>query len=177
MIELTAHRLQERMEEDRRMQPQTPTRLRSLLMLATLVLVCQLAGASGALVTDASFYRALVRPLWAPPGWVFGPVWVTLYMMMGVAAWLVWRTGTGRRRALTWFGAQLILNAAWTPVFFGFHAIGAGLVVIVLLELAIVGTMLAFARRSRLAALLLVPYAAWVGFAAVLNGALWTLNR
>lgn len=158
------------------MRDAASTQLRSFLILAGFVLLCQLAGATGALVTDASFYRELVRPSWAPPAWLFAPVWITLYTMMGVAAWLVWRTGPGRRRPLTWFAIQLALNAAWTPVFFGLRAIGAGLVVIVLLELAILVTIAAFAHRSRLAAALLVPYAAWVGFATALNAALWLAN-
>ncbi len=160
------------------MQPHvTTTRIPSWLILAGFILVCQVAGATGALVTDAGFYRALVRPSWAPPGWLFGPVWVTLYTLMGVAGWLVWRTGRGRRRPLGWFAIQLILNAAWTPVFFGLHSLGGGLVVIVLLELAILGTIRAFARRSPVAAALLVPYAAWTGFAGVLNAVLWAANR
>lgn len=155
----------------------TELNLRSVLTLTALVALCQLAGASGAIVTDPGFYGDLARPSWAPPAWVFAPVWITLYTLMGVAAWLVWRTGHGRRRALTWFGIQLVLNAAWTPVFFGLRSIGGGLIVIVLLELAILGTILAFARRSRLAAVLMVPYAAWVGFALALNASLWSLNR
>jgi translocator protein len=161
------------------MQPNTYTEsnLRSLLILAALVAVCQLAGLTGSLVTDPSFYGELTRPSWAPPAWIFAPVWVTLYTVMGVAAWLVWRTGPGRRGALTWFAVQLVLNAAWTPVFFGLRSIGGGLIVIVVLELAIVATVIAFARRSRLAAALLVPYAAWVAFATALNAALWTANR
>jgi tryptophan-rich sensory protein len=152
-------------------------RLRSLLILGFLVGSCQLAGASGALVTDPSFYQELVRPSWAPPGWLFAPVWITLYTLMGVAAWLVWRTGPGRRTALWWFAIQLILNAAWTPVFFGLRSLGGGLVVIILLDLAIIATIVAFARRSRLAAALLVPYALWVGFATALSVALWSSNR
>jgi tryptophan-rich sensory protein len=155
----------------------TELNLRSVLTLTALVALCQLAGAAGALVTDPAFYGDLARPSWAPPGWLFAPVWITLYTLMGVAAWLVWRTGQGRRGALAWFGIQLVLNAAWTPVFFGLRSIGGGLIVIVLLELAIFGTIIAFARRSRLAAVLMVPYAAWVGFALVLNASLWSLNR
>lgn len=151
--------------------------LRSMLILAALIAACQLAGGSGALVTDPSFYGELARPSWAPPGWLFAPVWITLYTLMGVAAWLVWRTGPGRRPALIWFAIQLVLNAAWTPVFFGLRSIGGGLIMIVLLELAIVATIIAFARRSRIAAVLLVPYAVWVGFATVLNAALWSANR
>lgn len=149
----------------------------SWLALVGFVVVCQLAGATGALVTDASFYRELVRPSWAPPGWLFGPVWLVLYTMMGVAGWLVWRHRPGPdRAALIWFAVQLAINAAWTPVFFGLHAIGGGLAVIVALDLAILATIVAFGRISRPAAWLLVPYAAWVGFATALNASLWQLN-
>ena len=146
--------------------------------LIALIAICQLAGLTGALVTDADFYRALARPSWAPPGWVFGPVWITLYTMMGVAAWLVWRSGRGSDRtvALALFAVQLALNAAWTPTFFGLRSIGGGLVVIALLDVAILATIVWFGRRSQLAAWLLVPYAAWVGFATALNATLWQLN-
>lgn len=137
------------------------------------IVLCQLAGASGAVVTDASWYLALDRPSWAPPGWVFGPVWITLYTMMGVAAWLVWRSPGPRRSALTWFAVQLMLNAAWTPVFFGARSLGGGLIVIVLLVLAIIATIAAYRRVSRIAAALMVPYLAWVMFATTLNAALW----
>jgi tryptophan-rich sensory protein len=161
------------------MQPVAYTEppLRSALILVSLIAVCQLVGVVGSLITDPSFYEALVRPSWAPPAWLFAPVWVTLYTLMGIAAWLVWRTGAGRRGALAWFAIQLALNAAWTPVFFGLHSIGGGLIVIVILELAILATIVAFARRSRIAAALLVPYAAWVAFATALNASLWWLNR
>ena len=138
------------------------------------ILVCQLAGATGAFITDASWYRALDRPSWAPPGWVFGPVWITLYTMMGVAAWLVWRSRAPRRRAaLAWFAIQLALNAAWTPMFFGARSIGGGLIVIVALLVAIIAAIAAYRHVSRVAAALMVPYLAWVGFATALNAALW----
>lgn len=153
------------------------SRVRAFIALAGFVLVCQLAGAAGALVTDSSFYRELVRPSWAPPGAVFGPVWITLYTLMGVAAWLVWRSGAGARNALQLFAIQLVLNAAWTPVFFGARSLGGGLIVIVALEVAILLTIAAFSRRSRLAAALMVPYAAWVAFATALNASLFFLNR
>ena len=132
-----------------------------------------LAGAIGALVTDPGFYQELNRPAWAPPPWLFGPVWVTLYAMMGVAGWMVWRRGG----SMVMFAVQLVLNAIWTPIFFGAHAIGAAFVVISLLDLAIFATIVGFGRRSQVAAWLLVPYAVWVGFATALNGALWLLNR
>jgi len=152
--------------------------LPSWVVLVGLVVLCQLAGVTGALVTDAGFYRELTRPSWAPPGWLFGPVWVALYTLMGVAAWLVWRTGPGsdRRHALVAFGVQLALNAAWTPVFFGLRSIGGGLIVIAALDLAILATIILFGRKSQRAAWMLVPYAAWVGFATALNARLWQLN-
>lgn len=151
---------------------------RSLGVLLGMVLVCHLAGAAGAVVTEASFYRELARPSWAPPSWLFAPVWLTLYTMMGVAGWLVWRTGPGRERtvALTLFAIQLAINAAWSPVFFGLQSIGGGLVIIAALNVAIFATIVAFGRRSQLAAWMLVPYAAWVGFATALNTKLWMLN-
>ena len=123
-------------------------------------------------------YREVLRPSWAPPGWIFGPVWITLYTMMGVAAWLVWRTAPSRERsvALTLFAIQLALNAAWTPVFFGLRSIGGGLLVIAVLNVAILATIVAFGRRSQAAAWMLVPYACWVGFATALNTELWRLN-
>jgi benzodiazapine receptor len=106
-------------------------------------------------------------------------VWLTLYTMMGVAAWLVWRTAPGESRthALTWFGIQLVLNAAWTPVFFGLGEVGAGLVVLAAIVVAVLGTVIQFGKRSQLAAWLMVPYLAWVSFALCLNAALWWLNR
>ncbi len=157
----------------------THQRPRAALVLVALVLACHAAGAAGALVTDAAWYRELARPSWAPPGWVFGPVWLTLYTMMGVAAWRVWRTPSGpaRSRALGWFAAQLALNAAWTPVFFGLRSLGGGLVVIGLLVVAIAGTIRAFRVVAPRAAWLLAPYLAWVLFATALNGALWWLAR
>lgn len=157
----------------------THQRPRAALVLVALVLACHAAGGLGALVTDAAWYRELARPSWAPPGWVFGPVWLTLYTMMGVAAWQVWRTPSGpaRTRALGWFAAQLALNAAWTPVFFGLRSLGGGLIVIGLLVAAIVGTIRAFRVIAPRAAWLMAPYLAWVLFATALNGALWWLAR
>lgn len=152
---------------------------RTFLVLVGFVAVCQLAGALGAGATDSELYATIERPPLAPPGWVFAPVWITLYTLMGIAGWLVWsapRAGA-RSRALAWFAVQLVLNAAWTPVFFGIPSFGGGLVIIGALLAAIVATMIAMARVTRLASWLLAPYLAWVGFATYLNAAIWWLNR
>lgn len=136
-------------------------------------------GALGGLVTDPSWYAELRRPAFAPPGWVFGPVWTVLYACMGTAAWLVWRAVGWRnaRVALAFYGAQLLLNALWTPIFFGLRAMGWALFDISLLIVAIAITIVAFFRIDRRAALLMIPYLVWVTFATALNWSLWTLNH
>lgn len=142
-----------------------------------------LVGALGSIATmDAvrEWYPTLVRPSFSPPDWVFGPVWTTLYIMMGVASWLVWRQGPGRpevRIALALYAAQLLLNLAWSWLFFGLRQPLLGLVDIVLLLALILVTTVRFAAVSRAAALLMLPYGAWVAFATVLNAGLWRLNR
>ncbi len=127
-----------------------------------------------------AWYGAIRKPSFTPPGWVFGPVWTTLYILMGVAAFLVWRKGLdsrGVRAALAWFLVQLVLNALWSPVFFGWHRIGLALIVLILLWGALVVTLWRFAWISGVAAGLLAPYLAWVSFAGVLNASIWWLNR
>ena len=136
------------------------------------------AAALGAVasVDAASFYAQLSKPSWAPPAWVFGPVWSTLYALMGVAAWLVWRSPGSNKVALGLFGAQLGANALWSWLFFAWHRGAlAALEVLVLLAL-ILATIVAFSRTSRLAALLLVPYLLWVSFASVLTWTVWRSN-
>ncbi|MFT3830590.1 MAG: TspO/MBR family protein [Opitutaceae bacterium] len=142
------------------------------------LLACFAAPAVSAWARPDAWYAALTKPLWNPPNWVFGPVWTTLYCLMGVAAWLVWRRGGWRvqRRPLGWFSAQLVLNALWTPLFFGFHRLDFALLEIVVLWCAAVATMVAFARASAVAAWLLAPYLAWVSFATFLTFTLWKLN-
>jgi len=124
------------------------------------------------------WYRTLERPAWTPPDWLFGPVWTVLYTLMAVAAYLVWRRGGwgGARLALGLYAVQLVLNAAWTPVFFGLREIGWALVVLAALWLMIVATTVAFFRKSVPAGVLLLPYLAWTTFAGVLNFTLWRLN-
>ncbi len=149
-----------------------------MIGLLAWVLAAFAAGAVGAIasVDAASFYAQLARPLWAPPGWIFGPVWTTLYALMGVAAWLVWRSPGSKRLALGLFGAQLAANALWSWLFFAWHLGALATVEVFVLLALIAATVATFWRSSRLAALLLVPYFLWVSFASVLTWAVWRSN-
>lgn len=146
------------------------------------IIVSQLAGVIGSIFTTPAiptWYAELERPAFSPPNWIFGPVWITLYTLMGIAAWLVWRQGLGNREVrvgLTLFGVQLVLNALWSYVFFGRQAPFEGFMEIILLWLAILLTIVAFFRVSKPAGWLMIPYIVWVSFAAVLNYCLWQLN-
>lgn len=137
------------------------------------------AAAIGSMFTDPSWYQEIARPSWSPSPKVFGPVWTVLYAMMAVAAWMVWKGEgfSGARVALGLYLAQLLLNAIWSPLFFGMHAIGLALIDIVVLWGMILATILAFRKHRALAAWMLVPYLAWVTFATALNGAILLLNR
>jgi len=138
------------------------------------------ASAVGAVasIQARSFYSQLSQPAWAPPPSVFGPVWTVLYALMAVAAWLVWRRGGFRinRIALSFFLAQLILNALWSWLFFAWQLGALAFVDIVLLWILIVATLVSFWRVQLLAGALLIPYLLWVSFAAVLNYSVWQLN-
>jgi len=125
-----------------------------------------------------AWYRTLQRPAIAPRNWVFAPVWTTLYILMAVAAWLVWQSTPSRLRTvgLFLFLLQLALNFAWSLIFFRFHAIGAAFVEVLALWATVGASVLIFARVSPTAAWLLAPYLAWVTFAAILNGLFWRLN-
>lgn len=124
------------------------------------------------------WYASIAKPSWNPPNWVFGPVWTTLYILIGVSAWRVWRVGgfARDRTALALFISQWLLNFGWSGCFFGLHAPGLALVEIACLWLLIVATIIRFCRHDRAAAIMLSPYLAWVSFACVLNAALWRLN-
>ena len=153
----------------------------SLLVLLTCLVVCFVAAGIGSMLTLPSiptWYESLAKPPFNPPNWVFGPVWTLLYALMAVAMWRAWTASSGARRAraVAVFALQLVLNVAWSAVFFAAHSTAGGLVVIVALIGAIAATILVFARIDRLAALLLLPYMAWVCFATVLNASLWALN-
>lgn len=144
--------------------------------LAASFIAAAIGGAAS--IQAGPFYTQLIRPDWAPPPALFGPVWTILYMLMGIAAWLVWRVGGYRaaRLALTLFLLQLALNALWSWLFFGWHLGGLAFADIVLLWALIIATLVAFWRVKPLAGALLIPYLAWVTFAAALNYAVWQLN-
>jgi len=153
---------------------------RQALGLFGWLLLCFAVSALGAVASlDArDFYAELVQPAWAPPGWVFGPVWTALFALMALAAWLVWREGgfARQRTALVLFLLQLAFNALWSWLFFAWHMGGPAFFDILVLWLLIAATAIAFWRVSTAAGILLLPYLAWVSFAAFLNLAVWQLN-
>jgi translocator protein len=162
-------------------QPSPPTSsVRQLLGLAGWLAVAFAAAAIGGIASaDAgTFYASLTRPAWAPPGWLFAPVWTTLYFLMGVSAWLVWRGRgfAGARAGLTLFIGQLAFNALWSWLFFVWRQGALAFAEVLLLWCLIAATILAFWRISALAAVLLLPYLAWVTFASALTFAVWRLN-
>ncbi len=149
--------------------------------LIVFILVCFGAAGIGSAVTTPQidgWYATLAKPSWSPPNWIFAPVWTTLYLAMAVAAWLVWRQGgiTGAKVPLALFGVQLALNTLWSCLFFGLENPGLAFAELLLLWTAIAATMAMFWSRSKTAGALLVPYLAWVTFAAFLNFAVWRLN-
>ena len=151
----------------------------ALGLLGSLLLVFAAAAIGGlASARAGAFYTELVRPDWAPPGWLFGPVWSVLYVFMGVSAWLVWRARgfSAARAALLLFMVQLAVNALWTWLFFVWHQGGLAFAEILLLWVLIVATIILFWRISKLAGVLLLPYLAWVTFASVLTYAIWQRN-
>jgi translocator protein len=154
---------------------------RSWLVLAAFLAASFIVAAVGGSFTSAGmpeWYMSLEKPAFNPPSWVFGPVWTALYIMMAVAAWLVWkRSGfRGARTALTFYFVQLALNLAWSAIFFALRSPGWALVEIVILWLAIAWTLRLFFHHSATAGWLMAPYLAWVSFAAALNAAIWRLN-
>ncbi|AXG08156.1 tryptophan-rich sensory protein [Haloplanus rubicundus] len=158
---------------------------RPRLSLVLAVLAVELVGAAGAVFTAqglASWYGTLQRPALAPPNWVFGPVWTTLFALMGVAVWLVWRrldsprTERRARVALAVFAVHFLANLGWSAAFFGLRSVDFGLAVILVLLALIALTIRTFDWVDRRAALLLVPYLLWTAFAAYLNYRFWVLN-
>lgn len=150
--------------------------LSSAIALLTFIGLNLLAALSGAFFRPGEWYERLAKPRWCPPDWLFGPAWAVLYLMIAIAGWLVWeRAGLGV--AIAVYLGHLLVNAGWSAIFFGLRRIDWGLAWIVLLWFSILATILVFAPISTTAAALLVPYLAWVGFAAALNAAIWWMNR
>lgn len=164
------------------MEPERKVWIRSIPILIGSIVLCNLAGILGALVTvtgSGSWYDSLVKPALTPPSWVFGPVWTTLYILMGISLYLVlmeWKKGTDVRVPMVLFGIQLVLNTAWSFLFFGLESPAAGLAGILLLWVFILATIITFYRINRAAAFLLIPYIAWVSLASYLNYAIFILN-
>jgi tryptophan-rich sensory protein len=143
------------------------------------ILVTLAVGALGSVFTEPSiptWYAGLIHPAFAPPNWVFAPVWTALYVIMAVAAWRVWKVTGLKGAPLALYGIQLALNLAWSILFFGLHRIGLALAEIAVLWLAVLATTILFWRVDRIAGLMFLPYLAWTGFAAVLNLAFFQLN-
>ncbi|HET7381030.1 MAG TPA: TspO/MBR family protein [Pseudolabrys sp.] len=129
----------------------------------------------GLMTLPGEWYAGLAKPPFNPPNWIFAPVWTLLYIMVAVAGWRTWQRGPRNAAMAVWF-IQLALNFVWSPVFFGAHRIGAALVIVAALLATIIAFIVICWPRDRAAALLFAPYAAWVAFATLLNGALWYLN-
>lgn len=160
-----------------------PSLGRNLIALVIAIAAPLIVGGLSSISTVSSiptWYRTLNKPSWNPPDWVFGPAWTLLYILMGIAAWLVWRVGWDKpavRTALAVFAAQLVLNGLWSVLFFGLRSPGIALAEIVVLWCLIVATAVLFFRLDTRAGLLLMPYLAWVTFASGLNLSIWSLNR
>ncbi len=153
-----------------------------ILKLAASIFLCQAAGFLGSLFTTPAiptWYQTLKKPFFTPPNWIFSPVWISLFVLMGIALFLVWRRQEHPRfkTALIFFFVQLILNILWSIAFFGLKSPLLGLIDIVLLWMAILLTILNFLKVSKVAGWLLLPYLLWVSFATILNYFLWVLNR
>lgn len=157
-------------------------KIQSVPKLAATVLLCVILGSLGSLVTitgPGSWYASLQKPFFAPPGWVFAPLWITLFVLMGIALYLVWESGPYRREvqiAIDVFGAQFVLNVLWSFLFFGLKSPLLGLLDIIILWWLILATIVTFYRVRKGAAYLLVPYIAWVSIATALNASIYLLN-
>ena len=151
----------------------------SIIVLIGFVGTCFLAAMTGAMFRPGHWYEGLRKPAWRPPNWVFPPAWAFLYLTIAVSGWLVWRTSgfPGAAFPFAIYLVQLILNASWSPIFFGMHRPDLAFVEVVMLWLSIIATIAAFHRLNAAAAWLLLPYLTWVTFAAALNFAIWRLNR
>jgi len=151
-------------------------KIRNFGKLVLAILLCESAGIVGSVFTVSSinsWYQYLTKPIFNPPSWLFGPVWTILYLLMGISLYLVWQ----KKKISIWFWKQLILNAIWSPVFFGLKSPGLALIIILVLWYAIVRTIQDFKKVDKTASYLLYPYLAWVSFATLLNFSIWLINN
>jgi len=161
---------------------EAPSKITLAMGLVVSIAICFLAASIGGFATSSSvssnWFVELNKPSWNPPNWIFGPVWSVLYLMMAVAAWLVWKqSGFAKSRlALGWFAFHLLLNILWSVLFFGLQQPGWAAIEIVVLWISIAVSIGLFYRHSKLAAALMVPYVLWVSFATFLNFTIWSLN-
>jgi tryptophan-rich sensory protein len=153
------------------------SRLASLGLFVGAVAIVAVVGSVFTRTGQGSWYAALEKPVWQPPGWSFGIVWTVLYLAMAVAAWLWWQQGIDARAVITWWGIQLILNLAWTIAFFALERPAWALTVIVLLDLAVASTIIVGWQVRRAASVLLIPYLGWIVFATLLNLSIVWQNR
>jgi benzodiazapine receptor len=157
--------------------------VKKILMAIVSVFICVAAGGIGSVFTVASiptWYANINKPVFSPPNWIFGPVWTALYLMMGISLYLIWQKGVKNRKvalAVRLFVIQLVLNAVWSPVFFGARNLLLAFFIIIAMWFYILKTVVAFEKINKVAAYLLYPYLAWVSFASVLNFSVWILNR
>ena len=156
-------------------------KIKDIIKLVASIFLCQLAGFIGSLFTTpaiSTWYETLRKPFFTPPNWIFGPVWISLYVLMGISLFVVWRRNDHPefKTALIFFFVQLIFNILWSMSFFGLRSPLLGLIDIILLWIAILLTIQNFLKVSRIAGLLLFPYFLWVSFAALLNLFLWMMN-
>ncbi len=156
--------------------------MNNILKLVIAIAIPLIVGSTSGFFTITgveSWYQTIQKPSWNPPSWIFGPVWTSLYIMMGIALFLIWKSPMSsdvKRTAILLFAIQLVLNFFWSFIFFNQHQIGWALVEIIALWLLILLTIFAFAKINTTAAWLLVPYISWVSFASILNFTIWKLN-
>ncbi len=151
--------------------------MKKLLISLALPLLTGFAGSFFTMNSIPTWYATLNRPELAPPNWIFGPVWTTLYLLMGYACYLIWKSNhKQKKQALTLYGIQLGLNAIWSPIFFGAQNFAYSLGVIALLDLTVIATMISFSKINKKASMLLLPYLAWILFASYLNYQFFILN-
>lgn len=157
-------------------------KISSTFKLLISIIICESAGIIGSIFTSSSiptWYAGIAKPIFSPPNWVFGPVWTTLFALMGIALFLVWRKGFDKkevRMAVLVFGLQLALNISWSIIFFGLENPGLAFAEIIFLWISIVATIISFYKIDKTAGYLLIPYILWVSFAAFLNYSIWVLN-